>query len=51
MPVHKPKMNLNAVLKPLARLVTTTKMLSGPGVNAKMVDARIKVVISVKDNF
>jgi hypothetical protein len=50
MPVHKPRINLKAVLKPFPRLVTRTKILSGPGVKAKIIDARIKEVISVNDN-
>ena len=50
MPVARPNMNLNAVLKPLPRLVTITNILSGPGVNASIVDASIKDKTSVNDN-
>ena len=49
MPVQRPKMNLTEVLNPWPRLVTTTKILSGPGVNAKTTDAMIKVTISERD--
>ncbi len=50
MPVARPNINLKAVLKPLPRLVTITNILSGPGVNASIVDASINDKTSVNDN-
>lgn len=50
-PVAKPRMNFNDVLKPLVRAVTTTKSISGPGVNANTIDAKTNEEISENDNF
>jgi len=50
MPVTRPNINLNAALKPLPRLVTITNILSGPGVNASIVEASINDKTSVNDN-
>ncbi len=45
-PVAKPKTNLKAVLKPCDKLVTSTNMMSGPGVIAKIADANKKLRLS-----
>ena len=49
-PVARPRINFKAVLKSCDKLVTITKIISGPGVNAKIPEARIKLKTSLTDN-